>query len=69
MFHPGKGLYSEYLGWFVSVKISLNLHICFSVIVETGKGASRGRFSTISSVTTMMMMMMEAITTVQSCIY
>jgi len=50
----------------VLVKISLNLHICSSVIVETGKGASRDRFSTLSSMT--MMMMMKTITT-QSCIY
>jgi hypothetical protein len=64
MFNPGIVFSSEYLGWFVSVKISQNLHICSSVIVETGKGASRGRFSTLSSTT---MMMMKAIT-IQFCI-
>jgi hypothetical protein len=65
VFNPGKCLSSEYLGWFVSVKISLNLHICSSVIVEAGKGASRGRFSALSTTT---MMMMEVIT-VQFRIY
>jgi hypothetical protein len=47
MFNPRKCLSSEYLLWFVSVKLSLNLHICSSAPWKLAKWPVEAAFNSL----------------------